>query len=225
MHGTKLLTILFSLAAAIQLLAQKPSDLDQYIQEATRRAEETQGSPGSLFSASARLADLARDLRSAQVDDLVTVLVSDHASALAKGTTSSSRTSSASAGITAALGPLRASGPLTDLAGFDSQQQLDGQGQTSRETVLTTTLSARVTHVLPNGYLVIEGAKDVIVNHERQQVSVRGIARWNDVGPGNTVRSDRLANLEIKVQGKGVVGDAIRRPNFLYRLLLGILPI
>jgi hypothetical protein len=26
------------------------------------------------------------------------------------------------------------------------------------------------------------------------------------------------------VNGKGVVGDAIRRPFFLYRLLLGILP-
>jgi hypothetical protein len=38
------------------------------------------------------------------------------------------------------------------------------------------------------------------------------------------VRSDRLANLEIHVNGKGVVGDAIRRPHFLYRLLLGLLP-
>jgi flagellar L-ring protein precursor FlgH len=30
--------------------------------------------------------------------------------------------------------------------------------------------------------------------------------------------------MEIRVNGKGVVGDAIRRPFFLYRLLLGILP-
>jgi flagellar L-ring protein precursor FlgH len=38
------------------------------------------------------------------------------------------------------------------------------------------------------------------------------------------VSSDRLALLEIKVNGKGVVNDAVRRPNFLYRLILGLLP-
>jgi flagellar L-ring protein FlgH len=114
--------------------------------------------------------------------------------------------------------------PLGNLGAADSDTQLQGQGETSRETVLTTTLSARVTNVLPNGYLVLEGVKDVIVNAERQQVVVRGVARWNDVGPGNTLRSDRLANLEVRIQGKGVVGDAIRRPHFLYRLLMGLLP-
>jgi len=30
--------------------------------------------------------------------------------------------------------------------------------------------------------------------------------------------------MELRINGKGVVGDAIRRPNFLYRLLLGLLP-
>jgi flagellar L-ring protein precursor FlgH len=30
--------------------------------------------------------------------------------------------------------------------------------------------------------------------------------------------------MEIHVNGKGVVGDAVRRPNVLYRFLLGLLP-
>jgi flagellar L-ring protein precursor FlgH len=30
--------------------------------------------------------------------------------------------------------------------------------------------------------------------------------------------------MEIRLNGKGIVNDAIRRPNFLYRLLLGLLP-
>jgi hypothetical protein len=38
------------------------------------------------------------------------------------------------------------------------------------------------------------------------------------------VQSTRLAQLEVHVDGKGVVGDAIKRPFFLYRLLLGLLP-
>jgi flagellar L-ring protein precursor FlgH len=78
--------------------------------------------------------------------------------------------------------------------------------------------------VLPNGNLVVEGTKDIWINAERQQVTVRGIVRWNDLDGRNRVGSDRLAHLEIRVNGKGVVGDAVRRPNFLYRLLLGLVP-
>ena len=85
-------------------------------------------------------------------------------------------------------------------------------------------LSARVALVLSNGYLVVDGLKDISVNAERQTVHVRGILRPSDLNALNQVASDRLAMLEIKVNGKGVVGDAIRRPNILYRLLLGILP-
>jgi flagellar L-ring protein precursor FlgH len=78
--------------------------------------------------------------------------------------------------------------------------------------------------VLPNGYLVVEGAKDVQVNSERQIVTVRGVVRPFDVSSGNMVASDRIAQLEVKINGKGVVGDAIRRPFILYRILLGLLP-
>ncbi|MEZ5401133.1 MAG: flagellar basal body L-ring protein FlgH [Bryobacteraceae bacterium] len=180
--------------------------------------------PGSLYTPAGRLADLGRDFRASQLDDVVTIVVSDRASALARGTTNSARKSSASASIGTLLGPVRAAGPLANLAGADSDVKLDGQGQTSRETVLTTTLSARVIHVYENGNLLLEGVKQINVNSEMQTIEVRGIARWNDIGRANQVRSDQLADLTVQVRGKGVVGDAIRRPNFLYRLLLGLLP-
>ncbi|MBI3470928.1 MAG: flagellar basal body L-ring protein FlgH, partial [Candidatus Solibacter usitatus] len=35
---------------------------------------------------------------------------------------------------------------------------------------------------------------------------------------------DRLAQLEVRINGKGVVEDSIRRPNRLYRILMGLLP-
>ena len=50
------------------------------------------------------------------------------------------------------------------------------------------------------------------------------MVRPADLLADNTIRSDRLAELEVRVNGKGVVGDAIRRPFILYRLLLGLLP-
>ena len=102
--------------------------------------------------------------------------------------------------------------------------QLNGQGTTSRTTSLNTTLTARVTHVLPNGALLIEAAKDIQINSERQTITVRGVVRPADIDSTNSVLSNRLGDIEVRVNGKGVVGDAIRRPHFLYRLLLGILP-
>jgi len=170
------------------------------------------------------LADAARDLRASQVDDLVTILVAERASAVAKGATKSSRASSAKNSVSALGGLTKASGPLANLVGLGGESQLSGEGSTSRETVLSTTLSARVTHVLPNGALVVEGAKDVQVNSEHQVVVVRGVIRPEDLSPGNVVRSDRVALLEVRINGRGVVGDAVRRPFFLYRVLLGLLP-
>jgi len=219
-------TLTFALAATLSLAAEKPikSALDRYIEEATGNGPPFGLAAGSLYTSGGRYSDLARDMRSSAVNDLVTIVVSDRASAVARGTSSSARKSSAKSSVAALGGLTRAAGPLANLASLGGETQLDGQGETTRETSLNTTLSARVTHVLPNGYLVLEGTKEVAVNSERQVVTVRGIARWNDLSAGNLVRSDRLANLEVRVQGKGLVGDAIRRPNFLYRLLLGVLP-
>lgn len=203
-----------------------PSAIDRYVQDAIARAAVEgahPGSPGSLYGGG-RLSDLVRDQRAYQIDDIVTILVSDRASAVAKGVTSSSRKSSAKAGISSLAGPQPATGPLASLTGMTGESKLDGQGTTSRETVLSTSLSARVSHVLPNGFLVLEGIKQTVVNSERQTVVVRGVCRPQDLGSTNSIRSERLAQLEVRVEGKGVVGDAIRRPFILYRILMGALP-
>lgn len=181
-----------------------------------------QPSPGSLYVPGGRLAASTRDLRASDVGDIVTILVNDNASAVATGATNTSRKSSANSNITALAGPTGAR--LANLLGATSATQLQGQGQTSRNMTLTTNISARVTEVLPNGTLVVEGLKNVGVNSEKQSVLVRGQIRPVDLTPSNTVTSDQVANLSLQVNGKGVVGDAIRRPHFLYRLIMGLLP-
>ena len=73
------------------------------------------GSPGSLFTPGGRMTDLGRDFRAMFPGDTVTVVVSDRATAVASGTTNSSRSSSLTAGVQAALGPVKATGPLGQL--------------------------------------------------------------------------------------------------------------
>lgn len=219
-----LIALLFcSMALAKKPQAPQPTPLELYIQEAGQRTASSSATPGSLWLPDARLGDLASDLRARRVDDVVTIIVQERASAVSRGSVSSSRTSSASARVDAALGP-RVTGWLPNLANLSGERQLDGQGETVRETELNTILSARVTHVLPNGNLVIEGTKAVTVNSETQRVVIRGVVRPYDLSTGNAVRSDQISMMEVSVAGRGVVGDAVRQPNFLYRLLLGILP-
>ncbi len=204
-----------------------PSALDNYVKEAMSRYSATAPNPtfpGSLWSPASRLGDLTRDIRAAQVDDVVTILVAESASAVSTGQTKTARTSSAVNGITALAGVMKATGPLANLANLGGTQTLDGEGTTSRTTTLTTSLTARVTHVLPNGYLVLEGTRVININTEHQTITVRGVVRPEDLSAANSIASVSIADLEIQVNGKGVVADATRRPNILYRLLLGILP-
>src|SRR5581483_810097 len=205
--------------------APQKSALDQYIEEAHRHgAAATADSPGSLWSTPAQFSDIAADVHARRVDDIVTIVVNEQASALSTGTTKTQRQSSASSSITSAAGQLQAAGALANLLNTAGNQQLNGEGTTTRQTTLTTTLTARVTDVLPNGYLVIEGSKTVLVNSENQIVTLRGVVSPADLSNGNFVLSNNVAQMELKINGKGVVNDAIRRPNVLYRILLGLLP-
>jgi len=156
--------------------------------------------------------------------DIDTILVQEKASAVSTGTVKTARNSSLKSSISAAGGITRATGPWANLAGVGTQTSLDGQGTTSRDTTLNATISAVVTQVLPNGGLVIQGTKNVKINSENQVLSLRGIVRPVDLSTANLVPSDRVAQMELQVNGKGVVADSVRRPFVLYRLIMGILP-
>jgi flagellar L-ring protein FlgH len=222
------------LASAAGISAKKkpqkppePSPLDRYITEAMRSGAlpATDTTPGSLWSGAAPLLNLTSELRASHVNDVITVQVNESASAATTGATKTGRTSSASSAITALGGVTKATGPLANLANLSGTTTINGQGTTSRDITFSTTITARVTHVLPNGYMVVEGSKDIDVNSERQLITVRGVVRPIDLSPANVVLSNHLGQMEIRLNGKGVVGDAIRQPFILYRLLMGLLPL
>jgi flagellar L-ring protein FlgH len=216
--------LVFGAELASAAAKPKQTDLEKYLAglEQPVAAAAPASSAGSLYSPSSRLAGLGLDLRAANLNDLITIIVEERASAVSKGTVKSTRSSNVKSSIADLYGPAPAR--LGRLAGLSTSTDLAGEGATTRETTLHTSITARVVQVMPNGNLVIEGVKNVTVNAETQAVVLRGIVRPADITTGNAVSSERIAAMEIRVNGKGVVGDAIRRPFFLYRLLLGILP-
>src|SRR5438270_888010 len=95
--------------------AQSP--LDRYVTDSRARSLEAPlATSGSIWTPGSRLADAARDLRASQLDDLLTVLVVENASAVAKGSTKTQRSSSAKANVSSIAGITKAAGPLANLA-------------------------------------------------------------------------------------------------------------
>jgi len=55
-------------------------------------------------------------------------------------------------------------------------------------------------------------------------VTLSGVIRLDDISATNSITSDRIANLDIFVNGKGIVADSVKKPFILYRILMDLLP-
>src|SRR5262245_14445746 len=129
----KLLLCALLLAGVAAGAKKKPSEaagspLDRYVAEAeARSAVAASVTPGAIWTPGSRLADAARDMRASQVDDLLTIVVAEQASAVTTGSTKSQRSSSTKNSVTALAGVTKATGALANLAGVSGETQLDGQ--------------------------------------------------------------------------------------------------
>ena len=128
-----------------------------------------------------------------------------------------------SAGFTNFAGLEKKIKELPNLVNGTTGSTFEGSGATTRATTLETTLTARVVDVLPNGYLVVEGMREVHINNENQMVILNGVIRPDDVSSGNQVLSSAVAQMSVKVQGKGLASSQIK-PGWLYKILMGVLP-
>jgi len=92
-----------------------------------------------------------------------------------------------------------------------------GTGTTTRSGKLDGTVTTTVMEILPNGNLVLEGTRSVRVNRETQLLRVKGIARPQDISSGNEIKSSLLANADIKYDGKGSVGTT-QKPGLMTKI-------
>jgi len=201
--------------------AQTREEYLSRVQQQQVAAPET-STTGSLWVSGGRMTDLSTDYKAAHLNDVIVIQVAQQTVAEATGATSTSRNLTANSAITNLPGKLNTGG-LNPLLGANSATALKGQGDTSSSTKLQTSLAGQVIAVLPNGNLVVEAQRAVLLNHQKETAIVRGVVRPGDVGPDNTVLSTSLSNLEIELKGKGVVTEATRPPSLLMKLLTKIL--
>jgi flagellar L-ring protein FlgH len=210
-------------AARVAAKVTDPTDLHDYVERAKQAQDNSGARTGSLWTTSGQNSNLFRDLKARNVNDVVTILVSESTQAVASADASNARSTSATAGFTNLFGAEKLIKEIPTLVSGNSDSKFTGSGSTSRATTLSTTLTARVTDVLPNGYLVVEGKREIRVNNENQSVILTGIVRPNDISKSNMVPSSAVAQMSVYVQGKGSVSQPTK-PGWLYKILTSYLP-
>ena len=180
------------------------------------------GTIGSLWRDSGALANISADYRARLAGDLVIIKIVEQTLASASGSVASQRTFDAKSGVTGLVGLIKTGG-VDPLVNASSATQLKGQAQTASTSSLKTSVTGQVVATLPNGNLVIEARRNLLMNNERQTITLRGVARPGDISAGNVVLSSQLANLEVELRGKGVISDGTRQPNWIVRTLLRFL--
>ncbi|BCL60585.1 flagellar L-ring protein [Desulfomarina profundi] len=183
---------------------------------------------GSIWSE--RNSSMFADRKAKNIGDIVTVLISEQASASKQASTKTDRTTSMSASIPNFFGlendkiwnghnPV----DLSNLVKADFKNGFDGNGTTTRKEDLTASLTTQVVGKYPNGQLKIRGGKEVMVNNEVQIIYLTGIVRPVDITAANTVSSNKILNARITYTGKGAVSDK-QEPGWMMRTLDNIWP-
>lgn len=142
---------------------------------------------------------LFSDKQPKRIGDIITVLISEKASARGEAGTSTGKDSAISGGP--------GTGIIDFISGWGltTKEKSEGKGQTTRGTSFSARISARVVDILPGGNLKIEGTQVIIINNEKQNISISGIVRQDDISAANTVHSYQIADAQITYTGKGPV--------------------
>lgn len=164
------------------------------------------------------------DLKARRAGDVVTIVVDERSRASRAIDTSLERKGSFSSALTppTLAKPDWLAGLLDDLgrlgAAGTSASTFDGKGSHDRSDLTSATLTARVVRVLDNGLLLVEGRRMVTVGDEVQTVVVSGLVRPEDVRDDNTVLSSRVAEADVRLEGRGSLTRR-QRPGLWQRLV------
>lgn len=171
--------------------------------------------------------NLFADNRARQIGDTVTVIISEKTDILGIEDNEMKAETSFSSKIDASdlfVGRTRTDNgqpsslnqSLPNVTGsHDTDFGAEGEYESSRD--IKFRLTAMVTEVLGNGNLLIEGKRGVSVNKESYTLRVSGIIRPIDIDENNIILSEKIANANISLLGKGFLTRNAKR-GWGYRL-------
>ena len=215
------LLALLAACAAPAAAQSRASDSNDEMYERYLREARAMPRPGEGGRSWGWMDGLAFDRRARSTNDVVTIRVVESITGIGTADSALAKDSSASAAVPKLFG-LESKLPNvidpTALASAKSSTDFRGSGTTTRAGELNALMSARVSEVLPNGDLVVEGVREIEINGDRQIVVLTGVVRQADINPLNVVLSTSIGQLRIRYFGRGLMRDNLK-PGWLVRVL------
>lgn len=176
----------------------------------------------SLWSEDMGFGDLFSDPKARRAGDVITIQIAESASASNSADTSTERGSSLSVGISELFGVNTSTLQNLSVSG-EMESGFEGSGSTSRSGRLNAYITARVVEVMPNRNLKVIGSREIMVNNEKQIMTIYGVVRPRDISEDNVVLSNFVADARIAYSGAGIVDDR-QRPGWIANALNTVWP-
>jgi len=182
-------------------LAQLPGD----------QAAQVPTTNGAIYQSNVQGAglELFRDHRVWQVGDIVTVQIVQQATATKNVSQNLGRNDSVNStvnnlfGLPTSFGHSSSTTKFNPNISYTSANSLQGSGATQQSDTFTTTVSAMVQRIRPNGDLIIAGNDQMQLVGGKEYIRVAGVVRPEDIQAGNIVQSTQMAEARIEFSGDG----------------------
>lgn len=173
---------------------------------------------GAIFNAGG-YRPLFEDRRPRYVGDIVTITITENTTATKANDNDKSKESKNTGSITALLGKAfpkasvnaSSSGSYTDSTNADASNSFSGA------------VTATVIEVLPNGFLLVSGEKQIGMDKGTEYVRFSGVINPDTIAIGNTVPSTKVADARIEYRTNSKL-DAAEVVAIFSRFFMTVLP-
>ncbi len=157
----------------------------------------------SLWKKARRKISPIEDIIARNIGDILTIVVKEDHKTKAQDKTDRKQENTLYAKLQAyTITPKTFRTPLPEV-NLKGTQTFKGDNKQERDQEVEARIAVIVVDTLPNGNMVVEGKREIVVDDETRILRISGIVRPRDVKSDNTVRSDQVADARIAIEADG----------------------
>lgn len=171
---------------------------------------------GAIFNSRA-YRPMFEDRKARYVGDIVTINIRENTSATKAGGSSGSKEGEVSTSVTSLFGTALPKATVN----ASGESSYEDKAAANSSNVFNGSITTTVIEVLPNGYLIVSGEKQVSLDKGTEFVRFSGVVNPDTITIGNFVSSTTVADARVEYRTSSKI-DAAEIANTLSRLFLSI---
>ena len=184
-----------------------------------KKVPEARKNKGSLYSMQGT--SLFADKKDLQIGDIIQIIIDEDTTSKTnnKRELSSDRSTSLGGGTFTSGGSGVVGKAANELnrnlgVGFGTNSSSDDSGsvKSQMDETFSTTISASIEETYQNGNYYIKGAKEMLIEGQKQKIIISGVIRPYDITSDNSINSAQIANLKLLYDKDGVEADILETP-------------